>query len=90
MNYSKALNIRTDNFSLIGQIVKSDGVSYRVEDLIISPLQHIRMVYEDYIKTYDFSMAAARFLSSDELEVFLYCVNLTTDNYAVIRLVDLD
>lgn len=90
MNYRECLEQRLENEKLIGEIVESKGVQYKVEDLIIAPPDQIIFYLTDYHATYNYEKAVSRYITMTDLELMIFGKNVKTNQEAVVKVSDLD
>ncbi len=87
MTNAECLPIIENNNSLIDTIVKIGGIEYRINELVSIPPGSEKIFAALYEKDPN---PSNRFASQRDLEVYMVCENLETDNIAILPLTALE
>lgn len=85
MNYRECLKIRSDLFKMIGTIVTKKGIDYRIEVIIICPSVMLSLWVDHFEKTGNSQAVNKLYIHRNDLEVYLYCLNLESHNLAILN-----
>jgi hypothetical protein len=90
MTFEKCSKIRQDNFHLIDSEIIRDEIQYRVEDIVIFPPKSELLFLSVYNSGRNSGRnkeeAENRFMTMEDLEVYLFCTNLSTNKNAILSL----
>ena len=88
MNYSECLEIINQQLDRIGEDFTKDGEEFEIEEIVICSPELIILWIEDFNRTGNAALANERNMVRQDLEVYVYCLNLTSNNHTILTLED--